>query len=564
MIGPFLWAELRREPRLLAGLGVWSVVEAAPAFVIGHAIARAIDDGFAAGRPWTGLGWLAVLAGVWVCAAIGARQVVLALAGIAEPFRERLMARVVESALRRDDGDPAAVARATLQVELARDAFVAVITVVRSFAFTVASVILGMLTLVPEVLVLVLPPFCAGVGLFLLSLPVLARRQRAFLLSDERVVEECGAAVGGLRDIVACGAEERVAAAAGRRVAEQAAAGRALARVTALRTAALTLGGWLPVVGVLAGTPWLLRQGAGPGAILGTLAYITQSLTPALGGFVEGLGVSAVRLTVSLRRLFEQAGPPPRPMEKVALTQEPEVRLDQVTFAYGEHAAPVISGLDLVIPAGDHLAVVGPSGIGKSTLTALITGGLLPREGRVLVGGVPADRLAPQARVLIPQEAYVFRGSLWDNVVYLVPDADETAVRHALAEVGAEELAERLGGLKAPLDPGALSAGERQLVALARAYLSPARLTVLDEATCHLDPASEARAEAAFALAGGTLIVVAHRLSSARRARRILLMDGTRVLLGTHDELVRTSSLYADLAGHWDPAGLEPEPEPAQ
>ncbi|SPL90825.1 unnamed protein product [[Actinomadura] parvosata subsp. kistnae] len=122
-----------------------------------------------------------------------------------------------------------------------------------------------------------------------------------------------------------------------------------------------------------------------------------------------------------------------------------------------------------------------------------------------------------------------------------------------MAAVGADRLVDELGGYDAPVEPGALSAGQRQLVALARAYLAPAAVVILDEATCHLDPAAEAVAEAAFARRGGTLIVIAHRLTSALRARRILLMDGTRITLGTHEELVRTSPLYADLAGHWHP-----------
>jgi ABC-type multidrug transport system fused ATPase/permease subunit len=223
-----------------------------------------------------------------------------------------------------------------------------------------------------------------------------------------------------------------------------------------------------------------------------------------------------------------------------------------VTFAYGPHAEPVIAGLDLVVPEGDHLAVVGPSGIGKSTLAALITGMLEPGGGKILIGGVQADHLDPAARVLIPQEAYVFRGSLLENLTYLA-EAPQIAVDEAVAAVGMTDLVRRLGGYSAEIDPITLSAGQRQLIALARAYLTPARLMVLDEATCHLDPAAEAHVETAFACRGGTLIVVAHRLTSARRARRVLVMDGTRILLGTHQELVATDPLYADLAGHWQP-----------
>jgi len=112
---------------------------------------------------------------------------------------------------------------------------------------------------------------------------------------------------------------------------------------------------------------------------------------------------------------------------------------------------------------------------------------------------------------------------------------------------------DRLGGYDTGLGPGgaALSSGERQLVALARTYLSPARFVVLDEATCHLDATAEARAERAFAARDGALVVVAHRISSATRARRILLLDGARATLGTHAELRESSALYADLVGAW-------------
>ncbi|MGW0200405.1 ATP-binding cassette domain-containing protein, partial [Nonomuraea sp. NPDC003201] len=328
-----------------------------------------------------------------------------------------------------------------------------------------------------------------------------------------------------------------------------------LARVTAARTAALAVGGWLPVVLVLAGTPRLLDGGLGPGVIAGTLAYVTQSLAPALGGLVQGLGVSGIRLAATLGRIAASVPPigPPRPRIRPSAC---DVRLSAVTFAYGPHSAPVVDRLDLAIPEGDHLAVVGPSGAGKSTLAALVSGMLRPDTGEALVGGVPADRLDPAARVLIPQEAYAFRGTLMENLIALgTPDAPDLAGKldEAVAAVGARELVDELGGYEARLDPAALSAGQRQLIALVRAYLTPAPLVILDEATCHLDPAAEARAETAFARRGGTLVVVAHRLTSALRARRILLMDGTRVTIGTHDELIRTSPLYADLAGHWHP-----------
>jgi ATP-binding cassette subfamily C protein len=547
-----LWDAVRHSPGSLLRIAAWSVLESLPAFVIGQAIARAISDGFAVHRPWTGLAWLAVLGVSWLVAGVGARQVILAVASVVEPFRDRLLTHVVQQALRTQSPDEASVTRANLQIELARDAFASVITVVRSFAFTVISVVLGLVTLDPRLLPLVVPPFVAGLVLFLFALPALARRQREFLLADERTVASVTTLARGLRDIVACGAEDRIAAETGRQVTEQAEAGRALARVTALRTLCLALGGWLPILAVLAGTPWLLRNGAGTGAIVGALAYISQSLTPALSGLVHGLGVSGVRLMVSLDRILAPLPTVPEPPRR-HVAGEPAVDLHGVGFAYGPYAEPVIAGLDLHVPAGDHLAVVGPSGIGKSTLAGLITGLLAPGAGEVLIGGVPADQVDPSARTLIPQEAYVFRGTLRDNLRYLAPAAGPRVIAEAVAILGMKDLVARLGGLSAVLDPAAMSGGERQLIALARAYLAPAGLTILDEATCHLDPAAEARAEEAFARRGGTLIVIAHRISSARRARRILLMDGSRVRLGSHDELLAAAPLYAELVGHWQP-----------
>jgi ATP-binding cassette subfamily C protein len=207
---------------------------------------------------------------------------------------------------------------------------------------------------------------------------------------------------------------------------------------------------------------------------------------------------------------------------------------------------------------------VGPSGIGKSTLAALICGLLPPTHGRLQLGSIPPTELSAaqraQTRVLIPQEAYVFSGTVLENITYLAPSAPATEINRAIEAVGAEALVMRLGGPAALVRPSLLSAGERQLIALARSYLSPAPLAVLDEATCHLDPEAERRAEEAFAARPGTLIVIAHRISSALRADRILVLDGNQAMVARHTTLLRESPLYQDLLGHWQ----APQPDQIQ
>jgi ATP-binding cassette subfamily C protein len=225
-----------------------------------------------------------------------------------------------------------------------------------------------------------------------------------------------------------------------------------------------------------------------------------------------------------------------------------------VTFGYGTHAEPVICDLSIDIAPGDHLAIVGPSGIGKSTLACLLAGLLEPTKGEILLDDLPLTRYPPEAlpdrRVLIPQEAYVFADTLAENIGYLRA-APREELDAAAEAVGLSPLVSRLGGYDATLNPSTLSAGERQLIALTRAYLSAAPIAILDEATCHLDPAAEARAEEAFARRPGMLIVIAHRISSALRAQRILVLDGNQAQTGDHASLLESSAMYRDLVGYW-------------
>jgi ATP-binding cassette subfamily C protein len=354
----------------------------------------------------------------------------------------------------------------------------------------------------------------------------------------------------------------------GSSIDEQEYAATRLARITTLRTAALGVGTWVPLLLILVGSPWLVSHGATTGTVLGAITYVSMALQPALRTLIRGVGGNGLWLLVTLRRLVEAAAnaehhgdrhiePPVGDRASLNRPGGSVVELRGVTFAYGHRADPVIRDLDLILSADDHLAVVGPSGVGKSTLAGLIAGLLAPQGGQVLLDGVDMRQRdshdVARHRVLIPQEAYVFAGTVEENLTYLREDPTLTQINTAIDAVGARELVERLGGCRADVDPVVLSAGERQLITLARAYLSPARLIILDEATCHLDPVADARVEQAFAQRPGTLVVMAHRISSALHARKVLVLDGSRALLGTHQELLVCSALYRDLVGHWQP-----------
>ncbi|MGI8758801.1 MAG: ABC transporter ATP-binding protein, partial [Acidimicrobiales bacterium] len=234
-----------------------------------------------------------------------------------------------------------------------------------------------------------------------------------------------------------------------------------------------------------------------------------------------------------------------------------EIRLEHVGFAY-EAGSPVLHDIDLTVRPGETLALVGPTGSGKSTIAKLVTRFYDPTEGRVLIDGhdlrhVTLDSLRRQLGI-VPQEPFLFAGSIGYNIAFARPDATDEELAEACRALGIDELVERLPqGLDTPVHErgSALSSGQRQLLALARAFVARPRVLVLDEATSSLDLRSEAVVERALDVVreGRTVILVAHRLATAMRADRIAVVDGGRLVeVGTHAELVAEGGRYAALS----------------
>lgn len=328
---------------------------------------------------------------------------------------------------------------------------------------------------------------------------------------------------------------------------------------------------YLPVIegATLLGTALVVGLGGHlvlDGAItIGTIALFVLSLSNMFEPLnqLSQLFNTVQQSSAALTKLFELLDTP----TDLAVTDQPvdlperaELVVENLTFAYGS-GARVLSDVNLRLGAGEKLALVGPTGAGKSTLAKLMARLYDPVDGRVTFGGVDLRDASPtelrRRIVVVPQEGFLFAGTLFDNLRIGRPDATEADVLDALDALGLRERIESLpdGLTTAVAERGSrLSAGERQLVSLGRAALADPAILVLDEATSSLDPGTEALVEVALErlMAGRSVIVIAHRLSTAARSDRVgVVVDGRLAELGGHDELIEAGGHYAALYRNW-------------
>jgi ATP-binding cassette, subfamily B, bacterial len=295
------------------------------------------------------------------------------------------------------------------------------------------------------------------------------------------------------------------------------------------------------------------------GALIAYLLYIdmvfspVQQLSQVFDGYQQAM-VGLNRIT-DLLRLGTSTPPPAEPVEPGRLAGRIELR--DVDFSYGRTETNALAGINLTIEPGETVALVGQTGAGKSTLVKLIARFYDVTDGHVLVDGIDVrdyDLAAYRHRLgVVPQESYLFAGTVREAIAYARPDASDADIEAAARETGAHEVIMRLAdGYEHEVSERGrnLSAGQRQLIALARAQLADPAILLLDEATAALDLAAEAVVNKAIAdlTAARTTIVVAHRLTTAAKADRIIVLDQGQITeTGTHDELLEADGTYASL-----------------
>ena len=561
-----------RQKRRLAQVAVWSVGVTLAPLVSGRFVANAIDA--ASGELWLSFAWigaLAAAAAIGVCALLNISRLA---ADMTADIQTSLTTDVVRQALAdavRSNNVRRSGAELTEHVPVLVDTLGMALRTAPNGLFAIGAVT-GLASISPVLAGLVVP--WLAIAPFLLATLVRhdTRNQATVVRAGDALYGETMLAIKGVRDLVAAGAKDYAMRRQRSLIRKLKTATLRQVDVHALRSGAVFAATtWLPTLTALAFVPSLVRNGSlTPGEVVGSFTYMLAGLSTT-SVFVTSMARYLVTVRVRHKCLVESVsatghvqptpavrcedlGGKPEPLRAVP---RPEMVVRDLTFAYGQAAHPIVEGLDLRIPFGDHIAIVGPSGVGKSTLAALLAGALAPDKGTITVSGTSLTQSVEMFQLVsfVPQETYIFAGSLRDNLRYLRPSATDKEIAASAAAIGLRRVMDRLGGLDAQVDvvKSGLSAGERQLLTLARVHLKATPIVVLDEATCHLDPAAEDQVERTFMATDATLIVVAHRMSATRRAKRVIVMNAGKIDIGRHDELLNRNAMYADLHALWSP-----------
>ncbi len=312
-------------------------------------------------------------------------------------------------------------------------------------------------------------------------------------------------------------------------------------------------------VGVVLGQGWGMSAGT-----LVAFLFLVNLLIEPIQRLVESID-QAQSAGAGLRKILgvidTEVSIPDPPDGEPFPSEAVDLRFEGVSFSY-PGGPDILSGVSVSIPSGQRVAVVGETGSGKTTFAKLATRLLVPKAGSVAIGGMPIDRIALSSLrsgvAYVPQEGFLFEGTIADNLRYGRPGVADDVVRMAFDDLGLVDWLDTLPngvGTNVGERGGNLSAGERQLVALARAWIADPRLLVLDEATSAVDPALEVRIRSAIEqlTAGRTSVTIAHRLSTAEASDRVLVFDaGAIVEDGHHEDLIGEAPVYSAMHADWE------------